>query len=389
MLDTVRRSLHNFRLSFAHMDWVLFFASLIISLAGLVTMNSFQSMGDAQVASYFFDRQIIWLIVCIGTFFVASQIDWRFLRRTSVITTLFAFFCGLLVLLFVAGTVAKGAQSWFDFGGFSFQPSDTAKLVLILLLAKYFTRRHIEIAHVRHIVVSGAYALILFVLILLQPDFGSAIIIFALWFGMVLVSGISKKHLLAVAVLGITAFLVLWLFVFQTYQKQRILTFIHPLTDIRGTGYNAYQSTIAVGSGQILGKGVGYGTQSKLQFLPEYETDFIFASYAEEWGFVGVVLILILYGIVLWRIIANAQVAAGNFETFFGLGLALLFFVHIIIHAGMNMGLLPVTGTTIPFMSYGGSHLMTEFLGLGILMGMRKYNRAAHRDEMYREIHGM
>jgi len=346
-------------------------------------------MGDAQVASYFFDRQIIWLIVCIGTFFVASQIDWRFLRRTSVITTLFAFFCGLLVLLFVAGTVAKGAQSWFDFGGFSFQPSDTAKLVLILLLAKYFTRRHIEIAHVRHIVVSGAYALILFVLILLQPDFGSAIIIFALWFGMVLVSGISKKHLLAVAVLGITAFLVLWLFVFQTYQKQRILTFIHPLTDIRGTGYNAYQSTIAVGSGQILGKGVGYGTQSKLQFLPEYETDFIFASYAEEWGFVGVVLILILYGIVLWRIIANAQVAAGNFETFFGLGLALLFFVHIIIHAGMNMGLLPVTGTTIPFMSYGGSHLMTEFLGLGILMGMRKYNRAAHRDEMYREIHGM
>lgn len=389
MLDIVQRSLHNIRLSFAHMDWVLFFTALIISLAGLVTMNSFQSIGEAQVASYFFDRQIMWLTVCVVVFFVASQIDWRFLRRTSVITTLFAFFCGLLVLLFVAGTVTKGAQSWFDFGGFAFQPSDTAKLVLILLLAKYFTRRHIEIAHIRHIIVSGAYALILFVLILLQPDFGSAIIIFALWFGMVLVSGISKKHLLAVAILGATAFLVLWLFVFQTYQKQRILTFIHPLTDIRGTGYNAYQSTIAVGSGQILGKGVGYGTQSKLQFLPEYETDFIFASYAEEWGFVGVVLILILYGIVLWRIIANAQVAEGNFETFFGLGLAILFFVHIIIHAGMNMGLLPVTGTTIPFMSYGGSHLLTEFLGLGILMGMRKYNRATHRDEIYREIHGM
>jgi len=389
MLDIAQRHLQNLRSLFAHIDWVLFFAALIISFAGLITMNSFQSMGDAQMGSYFFDRQKIWLTVCVGVFFIASQIDWRFLRRTSIITTLFAIFCGLLVLLFAVGTVAKGAQSWFNFGLFAFQPSDTAKLVLILLLAKYFTRRHIEIAHIRHIIVSGAYALILFVLILVQPDFGSAIIIFALWFGMVLVSGISKKHLLSVALLGGVAFLVLWLFVFKPYQKQRIVTFIHPLTDIRGTGYNAYQSTIAVGSGQLLGKGVGYGTQSKLQFLPEYETDFIFAAYAEEWGFVGVVLILFLYGVVLWRIIANAHVAAGNFETFLGLGLAIMFFIHIIIHAGMNMGLLPVTGTTIPFMSYGGSHLLTEFLGLGILMGMRKYSRAAHRDEMYREIHGI
>ncbi len=181
----------------------------------------------------------------------------------------------------------------------------------------------------------------------------------------------------------------LWSFVFQTYQKQRIMTFIHPLTDIRGTGYNAYQSTIAVGSGKILGKGVGYGTQSKLQFLPEYETDFIFASFAEEWGFVGVLILLTLYGLVLWRILQNAQVGAGNFETFFGLGLAILFIIHIIIHAGMNMGILPVTGTTIPFMSYGGSHLLTEFLGLGILMGMRRYSRAAHREVVHNQIDGI
>jgi rod shape determining protein RodA len=344
-----------FSFSFAHIDWVLFVATLLISLAGLVTMNSFVGQ------SYFFQRQVVWLLISLIVFFVASMLDWRFLRRSSVITTLFAFFCGLLLLLFVAGHIAKGAKSWFQLGGFAFQPSDPAKLVLILLLAKYFTRRHIEIAHIRHIIVSGVYALILFLLILVQPDFGSAIIIFGLWFGMVLVSGISKKHLLAVILVGTVSFLFLWSFVFQTYQKQRILTFIHPLTDIRGTGYNAYQSTIAVGSGKILGKGVGYGTQSKLQFLPEYETDFIFASFAEEWGFVGVLILLSLYGVVLWRILHNAQVGAGNFETFFGLGLSILFIIHIIIHAGMNMGILPVTGTTIPFMSYGGSHLLTEF----------------------------
>lgn len=369
--------------SIVHIDWILFVAALLISLAGLVTMNSFVGQ------SYFFHRQILWLTISLAVFFIASMLDWRFLRRTSVITTLFAFFCGLLLMLFVVGHIAKGAKSWFELGGFAFQPSDPAKLVLILLLAKYFTRRHIEIAHIRHIIVSGVYALILFVLILVQPDFGSAIIIFALWLGMVLVSGISKKHLFAVILIGTVSFLFLWSFAFKTYQKQRILTFIHPLTDIRGTGYNAYQSTIAVGSGKILGKGVGYGTQSKLQFLPEYETDFIFASFAEEWGFVGVIILLSLYGVVLWRILQNAQVGAGNFETFFGLGLAILFVIHIIIHAGMNMGILPVTGTTIPFMSYGGSHLLTEFLGLGILMGMRRYSRAVHREVARNEMVGI
>jgi len=390
MLESLWNKIQAYSFSVSHIDWVLFVSALLISLAGLVTMNSFLPTGQAGVGqNYFFQRQIIWLGVSLIVFFIASQLDWRFLRRTSVITTLFAFFCGLLLLLFIAGHIAKGAKSWFELGAFSFQPSDPAKLVLILLLAKYFTRRHIEIAHIRHIIVSGVYAFILFILILLQPDFGSAIIIFALWFGMVLVSGISKKHLLAVILIGTASFVILWSFVFHTYQKQRILTFIHPLTDIRGTGYNAYQSTIAVGSGKILGKGVGYGTQSKLQFLPEYETDFIFASFAEEWGFVGVIILFSLYGVVLWRILQNAQMGAGNFETFFGLGLAILFMIHIVIHAGMNMGLLPVTGTTIPFMSYGGSHLLTEFLGLGILMGMRKYSRGVHREVVHHQIDGI
>lgn len=369
--------------SIFHIDWILTISALLISGAGLITMNSFVGQ------SYHFDRQLAWIALSLIIFLVSSQIDWHFLRTTKVVSVLFVSSCVLLSLLFVVGHVAKGAQSWFSVGGFSFQPSDPIKLVLIIILAKYFSRRHVEIAHIRHLLVSGVYAGILCFLVLIEPDFGSSVILFGVWFGMVLVSGISKKHLFAVFSIGLISFALLWGFVFKPYQKDRILTFIHPLTDIRGTGYNAYQSMIAVGSGRVLGKGVGYGTQSKLQFLPEYQTDFIFAAFAEEWGFVGATIILLLYGIVIWRILENSLRGASNFETLFGLGLAIVFIVHIIIHIGMNIGLLPVTGTTVPFMSYGGSHLLTEFLGLGILMGMRRYNRPAERAVGYNEIAGM
>jgi rod shape determining protein RodA len=266
-------------------------------------------------------------------------------------------------------------QSWFQFGALAFQPSDTAKMVLILILAKYFSRRHIEIKNMRHILVSGIYTLIIFLLVFLQPDFGGAVVILGIWLGMVLVSGISKKHLAFVAILGILFLTILWTSVFAPYQKARIVSFIHPLADIRGTGYNAYQSTVAVGSGEILGKGIGQGSQSKLQFLPEYETDFIFAAFVEEWGFVGATILLMLCLVLLLRIVVNAESAAANFETFFGLGVAILFIIHMAIHAGMNMGLLPVTGITFPFMSYGGSHLATEWFTLGVLSSMKRHSQ--------------
>lgn len=363
-------------------DWILFGAVLPIVFAGLVTMNSF--LDD----NTFFQRQIIWLIIGIIAFFVISQIDLKFLRRTQVIVWLFVISVALLGSLFAIGSVFKGAQSWLNFGIFSVQPAEFVKLALILLLAKYFSRRHVEIRNIRHILVSGVYAGVLFVLVLLQPDFGSAIIIFLIWFGMVMVSGISKKHLLMVFLGGILSFALLWGFALEPYQKDRVLSFVHPLEDIQGAGYNAYQSTITVGSGQILGKGVGYGTQSRLKFLPEFETDFIFAAYAEEWGFAGVVILFALYGVVIWRILSNALHGATNFEILFGLGLAILFMSHFLIHVGMNIGLLPVTGITIPFMSYGGTHLLVSFIGLGILMGMRRYASAAHKDIMNNEFLG-
>lgn len=363
-------------------DWILLLSTFPLLGAGLVTMNAFT--GD----STYFYKQLSWICVSLIVFFILSFIDFRFLRKTWVSVTLFLSSCTVLVILFVVGQVVKGAVSWFKFGLLSFQPSDPIKLVIIIILAKYFSRRHIDIADFRHIFISGLYAFTIFALVLIQPDFGSAIIIFLVWFGMVLVSGLSKKHLMLLIATGMLVFVGLWNFGFKDYQKNRILNFVNPLGDIHGTGYNAYQSTIAVGSGQIWGKGVGYGTQSRLKFLPEFQTDFIFSAFAEEWGFVGVIILFTFFGIVMWRIISISMYGETNFEILFGSGLAILIIVHFFINIGMNIQLLPVTGTTLPFLSYGGTHLLTEFTGLGILMGMRRYRRIAHRDEIKNEFIG-
>ncbi len=364
-------------------DWIMFFSAVFINILGLLTMASF--MGD----DIYVEKQIIWLVVSIVAFFSLSFIDYRFLNKSNIVAIMFLVCVVLLLTLFTLGHTAKGAESWFRIGGLSFQPSDPTKLVLIILLAKYFSKRHIEIANVKHIFVSGLYAFIVFALVFFQPDFGSALIIFLIWLGMTLVSGISKKHLLLVFLLGATAFSFLWFFGLKDYQKDRVVNFLHPLSDIRGSGYNAYQSTIAIGSGELLGKGIGYGTQSKLKFLPEYRSDFIFSTFAEEWGLVGVFILFLIFSILIWRIIANAYYGATNFEILYGLGLAILFMSHFLINVGMSLGLMPITGLPFPFMSYGGTNLLFSFSGLGILMGMRKYRRDAHKDSIKNEFLGL
>lgn len=346
---------------------------LILSLLGLVTMYSYQ--GD----NAYFNRQVLWIGGALAVMFLALIPDYRFLRVGNTTFLLYLFFVFLLVLVLFIGEVTLGAQSRFNLGFFSLQPADPAKLVLIIVLAKYFSKRHELIGDFRHIIISGLYTLVFFGLVFIQPDFGSAIILFFIWFGMVIVSGIKLKHLAVVFILGSLAFGGMWQFAFQDYQKARIMTFLDPLSDIQGSGYNAYQSTIAVGSGQLLGKGIGYGTQSKLQFLPEYETDFIFAAFAEEWGLFGVVMLFALFGLVIWRLLHHAINAATNFERLFATGVAILLVSHFFVHIGMNIGLLPVTGTTVPFLSYGGTHLMTEFLGVGIVMAMSRYSATRFR----------
>lgn len=366
-----------------NVDWIMLGSVLVISFLGLLTMASFNG-DDTYVI-----KQISWLLISVFVFFFLTTIDYGFLKKTKVVAWIFVISIGLLATLFAVGHIAKGAEKWFALGGLSFQPSDPVKLGLIILLAKYFSRRHVEIANIRHILVSGFYALVIAVLIFLQPDLGSALIVFFIWLGMILVSGVSKRHLFAVFFLGLTAFSVLWFYGLKDYQKQRVINFVHPLANIQGSGYNAYQATIAIGSGQLLGKGIGYGTQSRLKFLPEYRTDFIFAAFAEEWGLVGVGILFLFFGILIWRIISNAYYGATNFEILFGLGLAIMFMSHFIVNVGMCLGLAPVTGINFPFLSYGGTNLLSSFVGLGILMGMGKYKRDAHKDTVKNEFLGL
>lgn len=355
------------RTLFTGFRWGLFLPMLGLSGMGLVTMYS--HVGE----NIFFDRQLIWILVATVAMLLAVIPDYRFLRTGNTAFLVYVGVIILLVLVLFFGEITLGAQSRFDLGFFSLQPSDPAKLALIILLAKYFAKRHEEIADFKHILISGTYALVIFGLVFIQPDFGTAAILFLVWFGMVLVSGIRLRHLATVFLLGLIAFAVMWQFIFLPYQQERVLTFLNPLSDIQGAGYNAYQSTVAIGSGGWLGKGIGYGTQSKLLFLPEFETDFIFAAYAEEWGLVGVLLLFFLFGYLVWQLLLSAATAATNFERLFAVGVTILFVAHFFIHIGMNIGLLPVTGTTIPFLSYGGSHLITEFVAVGMVMGMRRY----------------
>lgn len=358
-----------------HTDWLLLGAALLISLAGLLSMTSFS--GETAFA----DRQLIWIGLGLTAFFVASSLDLRFLRRTGIVVTIYGVALALLALLFIFGSVFSGAQGWFNFGAFALQPADPAKLALILVLAKYFSRRHVEIARMRHILISGGYAFCIMALLFFQPDFGSAIIVAGLWLGVVLVAGIPLRYLAVLFGAALIAGALLWNFGFAEYQKARVMTFVDPLSDIRGSGYNAFQSTVAVGSGGLFGQGIGYGTQSRLAFLPQHETDFIFASFAEEWGFVGVGILLSVFGLLVYRLVENAKKGETNFESLFILGVAVLIVVHASVHIGGNIGLLPVTGTTLPFMSYGGSHLLVGYTMLGMVNGMRRYERTVRSAE--------
>ena len=355
-------------------DWTLLLPTLTVSLLGILTISTF-----GEGAS-FAPRQVLCLAISLCVYILISKLDMSFIRRTPVVMAMYAFALSLLVLLLLFADPVQGARAWFSFGLISFQPADFAKLALIALLAKYLSRRHVEIGDFRHIIVSGIYALAIILLVLVEPDMGNAIIFSALWLGMMLVSGISKKHLIVLGLIGLAVASLLWFEGLKPYQRTRIISFINPAADIHGSGYNAYQAKIAVGSGEMFGKGIGYGTQSKLRFLPQYQTDFIFAAFAEEWGFVGVALLLSMYALLFVRLAQIARAAATNFDAFFTLGVLILFASHIAIHTGISLGLLPVTGTTIPFMSSGGSHLVLEFASLGIITSLARHGRATVRD---------
>ena len=365
-------------------DWIIILCIGTLLAWGLSLLYS----PDVGVDGLF-EKQLISIGVAVLIAWALSFVDYRFMRNSMTIMVLYVSVIALLLSLFVIGSVFSGARSWLDFGSFALQPAEFAKVVLILVLAKYFSKRHKEIANVRHIIVTGVYALIMFGLVAIQPDFGSAVILFFIWFGMVLLAGLNWRHLFMLVGSGIVSIALLWSFVFADYQKQRIQTFLNPGLDPRGAGYNISQATIAIGSGGISGKGVGNGTQSRLSFLPQYQTDFVFAAFAEEWGFVGTIAMLFVYGLLIGRILWIGIRGDSNFEILYAGGVAIYFITHTVIHSGINLGILPVTGTTIPFMSYGGSHILAELMAVGILFGMNRYSRTIHRSAMNHEFSGM
>lgn len=376
---------------FRRVDWVLMLSVLTLVFLGLITVKSFGSAlsaGGLAGADYFFNRQILWVFLGILVFSFALFVDWNFLKTNSIfLLILYGAMVALLALIFVGGSRIRGAVSWYQIYSAQIEPVELMKPVLVLLLAKYFSRRHVEIGRITHIFISGTYAAIPAVLVALQPDFGSAAILVLLWLGIALIAGIRLRHLLFLGILGAVALVLLWNFALLPYQKDRVIAFLDPQSYSLGTGYHTLQSIIAVGSGQIFGKGIGGGTQSRLEFLPESETDFIFAAFAEEWGFLGVTILFFFFGTVIWRVLRIGIYADSNFEKLYAAGFAFLLFFQALIHVGMNVGVFPVTGLGMPFLSYGGSSLISLFLGLGILMSfhVRKKSTYLGYEERFEE----
>ncbi len=352
----------------ARYDWLLMGAVLLLIAIGLISLFSLTGVSVVR----FFERQLVWVGIGLFLLVASSFIDFRIFRTQSVAVILVYFFSvALLAAVLLVSPRIRGIRAWAQIGGLALQPVELAKLALVVLLAKFFSKRHIEIYRVRHLIVSGLYLAVPALLVLLQPDPGSAVILIAVWVAVVLFSGMKLRHFFILLLIGAILAGISWQFVLAPYQKARVTSFLDPYRDPQGAGYQMIQSMIAVGSGRIWGKGLGYGSQSHLHFLPESHADFIFAAYAEEWGFVGVAILLGLFGVMLWRVIHIGMRARDNFSRLYTIGFAAYIFTQSFIHIGMNMGILPIAGITLPFISYGGSSLVTLMIGIGIVQNIK------------------
>ena len=341
---------------------------LLLAAGALVTMGLLvlASSGEDLVI-----RQLIWLIPAVLFMMGLPLLNVRALLSYRWVFSSFYFLTlALLVVTYFVAPVIGGARSWITLGVFQIQPSEFMKAALIILLSSFFALRHVAIGRLRVILVSFVYTLIPFSLILLQPDLGTALVLFGVWFGFLLVSGIRRKHLLfALLILVVIGFLG-WNLALEGYQKARIAALFTPEIDPLGINYSAIQSKIAIGSGGIWGKGFGQGTQAHLGFLPAAHTDFIFSAFVEEWGLFGGVLLLIAFGYLVYRTLVLGMESGNNFGKFLSLGTALMLLIHFTINIGSAIGMLPVIGVGLPLVSYGGSNLLTIALLLGIIQGV-------------------
>jgi len=353
---------------FLEIDTPLFATVVAISLLGALNL-----WGIVGSGSLLFKKQIIFIAIGLSTMVALSFFNYRYLKNYSLPVLGFYFASVFLLLLTFYSQSVRGVNSWIILGSLTLEPVELAKLMLIVLMAKYFSQRHVHINDLRHIIAIGIYFSLPFAIIFLQPDLGSSIIFLAIWLGMLMAAGINKRHLFLIISAGVLIGYSAWLFALQPYQKIRITAFLDPYNDPRGSGYNIIQSKISIGSGHVFGNGLGNGSQSNLGFLPEPHNDFAFAAFTEQLGFLGISVVMIMSVIIISRILYIGSRTTSNFGKLFSVGLAVLIGAHTFISAGVNVGLLPVTGLSFSFLSYGGSHLLSLMVGLGILQSIKRY----------------
>ena len=344
-------------------DGILLILMVLLIIIGLVMQYSL-SLAVPEAGFNSFIKQSIFVLVGLVLFSIVFLIDFRFFKSSAYLIYLFTIL--LLIAVLVFGQIFRGVKGWLSFGFFNFQPAELAKLAAIIILAKFWqeARRPVR---VRHLLASFILICPLIFLIIRQPDLGSALMIIILWLGILFLVDKNKKHLVGLLIILILIASSSWLFFLKDYQKDRILTYLNPQSDPMNRGYQITQSIVAVGSGQILGRGFGLGTQSQLRFLPAGETDFIFAVLAEEFGLIGCLLVLGFYAFLFHRLIRVARIVYDNFGLVLILGTTLCLFLQVVINIGMNIGLVPVIGVPLPFISYGGSSLLIGMIALALV----------------------
>lgn len=349
------------------LDWILLVSVFLLLGMGLLALYGISSADEKNASLSVFSRQCIFSVAgtVVMLFFAFS--NYHYLKSYSV-----AIYFALIILLLAVllwGSTVRGTVGWIGLGSFHIQPVEIAKLGLIVFLASFISRKKMELGEVGRLIASLVLTSIMIFIVLRQPDFGSAMVLFGIWFGMVLISGISKKLFFILTLASIILALVAWIG-FADYQKARVLNLIKPEFDPQGSGYNVIQSMVAVGSGGLIGKGIGHGSQSQLNFLPEKHNDFIFAMVAEELGLLGSMIVIILFFIIFYRIKLIATRAPDNFGYLLAGGILIMYFIQVVVNIGMNVGIVPVTGIPLPFLSYGGSFLITVFIALGMLLNI-------------------
>lgn len=353
---------------FKKLDWILISSACLLAGIGLLSIYS-SSSGEGDFAN--FKKQLIFLALGIGLMFFFSFFDWRILRENgNLILILYFFSLASLVGLFFLAPEIRGVQRWYKIGPFSVDPVEFIKIILIIILAKYFSSRHIEMYRIRHVLISSLYVIAPATLTFFQPDFGSIAILISLWIGVLMVSGIKLRHLVILFFCFLLIFSFSWFSFMKDYQKDRIISFIVP-ADPLGSGWSQNQSKIAIGSGGLWGQGIMNGSQTQHGFLPEPQTDFIFSAIAEEMGLIGIAATLFLFSLFIWRIFKAAIASRSNFPRLFSIGFVTVLVSQIFINIGMNLGLLPVIGISLPLISYGGSSLIMIFLAIGVVQNIK------------------